>query len=278
MSECYRKYFFINNLVKSSTEFDDNILAKGKSLYDVVLVKNSIPLFLQKYLMRICRTAKLEGVQLWLSNDEIKNKILDLIKINEIEEDSLKIVFSFGNDFFGQKENIFLAYMMVNNAPTVEQFKIGVETISYSAERQNPHAKVFNFNLRTKISELINQKNIYEVILVDNKGFITEGSRSNLFFIKDKIVYTTIIDSVLPGITRENIIEVCTKNKIEILETKVKYDDLIYFDSVFMTGTSRKVLPINKIDDLKFNTENLILRQIQNLYDIEIQRYINLHK
>lgn len=277
MSECYKNFFFFNDSVIKSEDFDDTILEKGKSLYDVIRVKNSIPLFLEKYLIRINRTAKLENVKLWMTDDEIIEKILKLIELNKVEEDSLKLVFSFNNDYCGDHENIFLAYMMVNNAPTNEQFLRGVDTISFSAERNNPHAKVFNYKLRLATSELIKNQNIYEVVLVDKNQNITEGSRSNIFFIKNEIVYTTLIDSVLPGITRENIIDICKKNQINIFETKIEYNQLKDFDSVFMTGTSRKVLPVNKIDNFYFDVNNKTLRTIQNLYNQEIENYICKH-
>jgi branched-chain amino acid aminotransferase len=274
MSECYRKYFFIDDEIKNCDDFDDNILSVGKCLYDVIRIKNSIPLFLEKYLKRIKRTSELENVNLWISNNDIKQKIFKLIDLNNVEEDSLKIVFSFDNIFFGEKRDIFLAYMMVNNAPTEDQFTAGVNTLTLVAERENPNAKVFNYNLRKRISEIVKDNDIYEVILIDKNNNITEGSRSNLFFIKNEKVYTTVSDKVLPGVTRENIIEICKENNISISETIVPFKELNKYDSVFMTGTSRKVLPINKIDEFKFNVENNTLRKIQKLYNEKILNYI----
>lgn len=275
MSECYRDYFIINNLINKSENFDDLILSKGKCLYDVIRVKKSIPLFLENYLQRINRTAKLENVKLWLTEIEIKNIIFKLIELNKVDEDSIKIVFSFDNDYFGVSQNIFMAYFMVNNAPTDEQFANGVFTKSYKAVRNNPHAKVYNFDLRKNIAEIIKNTGCYEVILIDKNGNITEGSRSNIFFIKNDIVYTTIIDNVLPGVTRKNIIEICKKNRIKIEETVIPSKELKNYDSAFITGTSRKVLPLNKIDEINFNVNNETLRKIQNLYNEEITNYIN---
>jgi len=274
MSECYKNYFFFNNEVKETKHFEDAFLETGKCLYDVLRVKNGIPLFLEKYILRIKKTAALANVKLWLSDMEIENIIRKLIKINNITEDSLKIVFNFDSFYNEQKQNIFLAYMMQNNAPTQEEFKNGVKTVALNMERTNPHAKIFNANLRKNTSKIINEKKVYEIILVNNEGNITEGSRSNVFFIKNQKVYTTLIDKVLPGITRENTIEICTKNKIEINEIIIPYNKVNEYDAMFLTGTSRKILPIATLDNIKFEVENQTLRKIQKLYDLFVENYI----
>jgi len=278
MSECYKNYFFLNDEIKETQFFDDKFLQTGNCLYDVLRIKNKIPLFLEKYLLRIKKTAQLAGVNLWFSDNEIVEKISKLIEINNVEEDSLKIVFNFENEYFGKKQNIFLAYLMQNNAPTLEQFKNGVETISLNIERQNPHAKIFNLKLRENTSKIIYEKNAYEIILLNKDGNITEGSRSNVFFIKNETVYTTVIDKVLPGITRENTIEICKQNNIQISETIIPYNNVNQYDAMFITGTSRKILPISKLDNFDFEVENKTLRKIQKLYDLLIEKYIQNHK
>ena len=68
--------------------------------------------------------------------------------------------------------------------PTSEDYKQGVPTLTYSAMRENPGVKYINTDLRTRTNRLIKQKQVYEVLLVDKEGYITEGSRSNVFFIR----------------------------------------------------------------------------------------------
>ncbi len=269
MSEIHREYFLYNQEIKAVVEFQDQWLEAGECLYDVLKIKNSVPLFLEKYLRRVQQSARLSNLKIWLSDTEIVDNIYKLIEINNIDEDILKIVFLFDN----QRPKMFLAYLMQNNAPTLEQYIYGVTTASMTAVRQNPNAKIFNFAMRHEAAKKIQAQNVYEIILLDNQNNITEGSRSNVFFIKDEEVFTTVDEKVLPGITRENTIELCVKNNITLHQTIISIEQASRFDAMFITGTSRKILPVRKFDEIMYDVENKILRKLQLLYNILIEDY-----
>ena len=99
--------------------------------------------------------------------------------------------------------------------PAPDMYRVGVEILSLNEVRNQPNAKITNLSLRTLADKIISDKNVYEVLLVNQEGFITEGSRSNIFFIKDKVVFTPPTSIVLPGITREKVLEICNNLGIE---------------------------------------------------------------
>lgn len=278
MNECYRKYFYLNNKFLPCKDFDETFLSKGTSIYDVIRIKNYVPLFIESYLKRIKKSAFITNRTIWLSDDEIIKIVHDIININKIEEDSLKLVFSYNNTTFGKTQNIFVAFFMRNNAPTIQQFNNGVNTISFKAERNTPHAKIVNMFLRKNTVKQINESNAYESILINRNNIVTEGSRSNVFFIKNKTVYTPNVETVLPGITRKKVIDICKNKEIEIIEKSIPLKTISEFDSMFITGTSRKVLPVKKLDNTEFNINNEILRLIMNEYDKLITNYIKNYK
>lgn len=261
MSECLHKYFIINDQKKNCNEFDDSLLKNGKSLYEVLRIIDGKPLFLQRHLERLENSAKLISVELWLTEDEIKEKIKQLIDENNITTGNIKFVFNVDND-------IFLAYFIKHHYPSEEDYKNGVKTIFYHGERKNPNAKIINIGFREAVDKEIKEKNAYEAILVDRNGFITEGSKSNIFMIKDRKVITSPLEAVLPGITRNVIIEVCRKMGLEVLEEKVHYKDVKNLDALFISGTSPEVLPISKVEDLKFNSsQNEFVLKIMDGYN-----------
>ena len=101
---------------------------------------------------------------------------------------------------------------------------------------------------------------------------ITEGSKSNIFMIKDKKVITSPLEAVLPGITRNVIIEVCREMSLEVVEEKVHYRDVKDLDALFISGTSPKVLPISKVDDMEFNSShNEVVMRIMDGYDTKVK-------
>lgn len=156
-------------------------------------------------------------------------------------------------------------------------YKDGVKTILYFAERENPNAKIINTTFRERINNEIRDKNVYEAILVDSKGNITEGSRSNIFMVKDNILITSPLKKVLPGVTRGEVIEIALRNGIEVKEEEFKASDIGELDGMFISGTSPKILPISKVDNINFNINNDLIRKLIEEYNHEIDSYIKMH-
>jgi branched-chain amino acid aminotransferase len=105
------------------------------------------------------------------------------------------------------------------------------------------------------------------VLLVDRNGQITEGSRSNVFFIKDGEVFTAPADKVLLGVTRSKIIEIIKGMGVRLHEEAVSAGDIGSFDAAFISGTSPKVLPIASTGSTEFDVNDPILRKVMEKYD-----------
>jgi D-alanine transaminase len=92
-------------------------------------------------------------------------------------------------------------------------------------------------------------KKAYEAILFRN-DFITEGSHTNFFAVKNNKVFTAPLSNyILSGVTRKVVLELCSKNKIDFSEEYIKPGDIKTFDEFFITGTTTEITPIVQIDD-----------------------------
>jgi len=98
-------------------------------------------------------------------------------------------------------------------------------------------------------------------------GYITEGSRSNIFFIKGDRLYTAPDRMVLGGIIRKKVIEICNNQNIQLLEVPVNIDEIEEFDKAFLTSTPTRILPINSIGDVTYQKDNMLLKHIMNEMD-----------
>jgi len=273
MSECYRNLFIKNGHIFNTFKFDDEYLTKGKTLYEVIRIIDGIPLFLEDHLDRLYNSEKITGLDIWLSKEEIKHSIIQLARANEISDGNVKIIFN-----FTEENNNFLAYFIKHSYPSEEMYNNGVPVGLFFAERENPTAKVINLSLREATDKIIKEKGLFEVILVDKDDFITEGSRSNIFMvIKDKI-YTSPKEKVLPGITRNYIMKACSNLGYEVIEKKLTYKEIDLLDGLFISGTSPKVLPINRVENLNFNPQNEIIQNIRAQYESIIRDYIKKNK
>jgi branched-chain amino acid aminotransferase len=89
-----------------------------------------------------------------------------------------------------------------------------------------------------------------EAILLDVDGYVTEASGQNLFIARDGVVKTApTSSSILPGITREAIIQLCRESGITVLEERFTRDELYTADEVFLTGTASEVTPVREVDN-----------------------------
>jgi branched-chain amino acid aminotransferase len=129
------------------------------------------------------------------------------------------------------------------------------------------------------VNKKLEENDAYEALLVNNRGEITEGSRSNLFFVVHGKIYTAPAEDVLIGITRKYILEACNNLRLEVIEQPIPFSMLDYAEGAFITGTSPKVLPIAAIEERELaSASNVIVRSILTEYDKILDLYIRKHK
>ncbi|WP_445383354.1 aminotransferase class IV [Robiginitalea sp. IMCC43444] len=98
------------------------------------------------------------------------------------------------------------------------------------------------------------EQGCYETIF-ERAGIITEASHSNVFFVKEGVVYTHPADHhILDGITRQVVLELCEKLEIDVHLQGIPAVDIFDMDEAFLTGTSTQITPINSIDGRELHT------------------------
>ena len=273
MDKCMNDYFLFGSQIKICCEFDNFNVSAGKSLYEVIRISDGMPVFLMEHLDRLENSAKIMKYNITIKRDEIITGILELINKNKVDG-NLKLVVNYEGSLdtcetFNEK---FLAYFVPHVYPTKEQYNEGVETITYHGQRSNPNAKVINSEFREKVNEKINKEKVYEAILVDDDGFITEGSKSNIFMVQGSKVITSKVENVLPGITRQFILKVCDRLNISVEEKNIHESDIKSLSALFISGTSPKVLPIKSVDGFSFNSsKNDIINLIIMGFEVELK-------
>ena len=271
--ECYLDFYIHNFKFKKISEFDESIINSGISIYEVIRIEQGIPLFLEDHLSRLFDSADLSHLNINESYCDIETLIEELIKKNNAAQGKIKLVIHFDKEN-GSQEKDLLMYFTPHYFPSNNEYKNGVKIGLCSAIRTNPNAKILNTEARKKANNTIVEEKLFEVLLINDKGFITEGSRSNIFFIKDNKIITPPQKEVLNGITRRNILKICKQNKIDIIEESLNVSNIKEIDVAFLSGTSLKVLPVKQIEKHEFNIENEFLKRIMKLYNDAIDNYI----
>jgi branched-chain amino acid aminotransferase len=261
MNECFGKKFILNGKIESSVNFDNSLVYEGESVYEVLRMINGTPVFFDDHMDRLAESVRLQKKKMLADLKALKHDIINISRSDRKKDTNLKIVFNYNG-----QEDSYLVYFIESIYPTGEQYSKGVKGILYYAERKDPGSKVINHKLRSSIFHKLILDGGYEALLVNEKGRITEGSRSNIFFIKNNVLVTAPDSMILNGITRKHILELCKENDIRVRLMSVKADNIGDYDAVFMTGTSPMVLPFNCIDDKSFRTGLPIIKKLRDLY------------
>jgi len=255
------KYYIKADQLTPIGQFDEGIFESGESVYEVVRIYNGKPLFLMEHLYRMQHSLDVIYGNFNCSKSALEDDLYLLIKANKIREGNIKIELRKESKHF-----LRLLYFIPHRYPTPAQFQNGIQMRFQFDERPNPNAKISNWKVRGNANSIIDEHKIYETLLVNSDGFITEGSRSNIFFIKDEKLYSAPEEWILPGITRSKVLDICHSLNLEIIHQRIHYSDLSQFDAAFITGTSPGVLQILRIEDFEFMVNHALYKSILSEY------------
>jgi len=241
---------------------DENALLEGSVIYEVIRVIDRKPLFLEEHLERMVSSLK-HYSQVKLDADLIKEKIFDTIKTNAMVNQNFRI------ELGSIKVNslCYKIFPVKSYYLERETYYEGVKTITALKKRKNPLIKSKDLSFKKYINDLLEKFEAYEVILKDSAGKLHEGSRSNLFFVKDKTVITSKKGEALEGITLKNVIKVIEDSPYTLERRDVFMSDLESLEGVFITGTSIDILPVKKIDEINYESvKNSVILDLMNKF------------
>ncbi|MDC7124199.1 MAG: aminotransferase class IV [Spirochaetales bacterium] len=249
---------------------DDTSIRKSGDAYEVIRLIGGMALFLDEHLRRL--QFSMSCLEMEYPGDKIiRDALKRLCDANSISSANILV------SLFPDGAGISLCAAFIPFIyPSSEDYQNGVRMKLYPHDRGKPGIKRFDADFRSSVSDFIRQNNIYEALLVNQFGLITEGSRSNIFFIRsDGIILTSPIKQVLPGITRDHVFKICAESGFKVKETMLHREDLWQMESCFITGTSPKVLPVSRIEHHYFEPQNPVLRKIMQEFDNMIEQNLS---
>lgn len=232
--------------------------------YEVLRIIDSKPLFALEHYQRLCNSILNNNRNIKLEYHSFILEIKNLIDTNNFQLGNIKVEVVFDEVSTDYKVK---AFIIPHHYPSDYDYKNGVRLATYLYTRENPNLKIWNQNLRENIDYLIKTQNVFEVVYVNKHNFLSEGSRSNLFFIADNKLISAKPEDILLGVTRKYIIELAKPLGLELVEKDIPLAEIESYDSAFLSGTSPKVLPVRKINDIYFSSNNKYLRDLMTKFD-----------
>jgi branched-chain amino acid aminotransferase len=219
---------------------------------------------LQDHTARLFDAASKLNIQIPLTEDDLNKAQIDVLKANNLNEAYIRPIVYLGNESLGIRAtdlsvNVAVAAWEWPSYMSPEKKELGLSIIKSSHEQYSNslHAcyKIIGtyINSTMALHEALS-KGADEALLLDKNGNISEGSGENIFIVKNGEIYTPKTDYCLNGLTRQSIIQIAKDQNIKVIETNLKYDDLIKADEAFFTGTAVEVTPITSIDSNKIGS------------------------
>lgn len=227
----------------------DLSIQRGYAVFDFLRTINGVPLFIADHLDRFNASAIAMHLIVRKKNGELLSIIHELIKRSSLSEAGIRIMLTGGysqDSYHLAEPNLLITCNPVKTASQTD-FEKGYSIITYDYQRELPYVKSINYLLGVWLQPLLNEKQADDVLYFKN-NIITEFPRSNLFIITKDDKLVTPAHNVLAGITRKNVLALAAE-KMTVEERDITTEELMNAAEVFLTATTKRILPVVKIDN-----------------------------
>jgi branched-chain amino acid aminotransferase len=237
----------------------DTGFAFGDSVYEVLRTYGGRPFHRDRHFTRLRRSAGRLGIEIPLSDAALASRIDQVLAQARNTESYIRIVVSRGvGDMSYRFERVSGPTVVVAVKPLelfpASWYTDGIEIALVSVRRNHPDAldpAIKSSNLLNNILAIreAQSRGASEAVLLNQRGEVAEGTSSNLFVVREGRVRTPPLRcGILPGITREVVLELCTALEIDGREETLYPESLAAADEIFMTSTLKEAAPVRSID------------------------------
>lgn len=258
----------------------------GDGIYETLRVYNGIVFMIDEHIERLFRSACMIKLKMPRSRETVKRAVYKTVKINRLSDAVVRISISRGSGPIGldpelcSKPTFVIMANPFKKYPQ-EYYQKGVNVAIVNTMRNfkgalDPMIKSLNFlnNILAKIEA--KERGVYEALMLNYRGYIAEGTITNIFFIKDNILCTPEVDvGILDGITRRIIIDIAKELGIGIKEGRFKRENIYNAQEVFISNTTMEVMPVTAVDNIKIGTKiGNITKMLHIAYKKKVSEYI----
>ena len=226
----------------------------GDSVYEVLRTYQGAPFELDAHLDRLENSAALIGLDLTWPREEIVEELRRTVAVAGNAESYARIVITRGSGEIGLDPSLARIPRLVIIAkelitPPPEAYERGVKVALVAVRRNlreaiDPAAKTGNYLNSVLAMKQAREKGAFEALMLDKEGRITEAASANVFVVKAGTLFTPPLAGILEGVTRGIVLKLARAAWIPLREQALFPDDLLKADEVFITGTTRELVPV----------------------------------
>ena len=232
---------------------------------------------LEEHVKRFFESCKIYRMELSYTEKEIKEAILDTIRINRLKNCYIRPLAFRGYGEMGLNPLNSPVYVVIaawewGRYLGEDALEKGIRVKTSSWNRMAPNtfpflAKAGGNYLNSQLAKMEAVLDGYdEAVMLDIDGYVAEGSGENIFLIKDRVLYTPpVYSAILKGITRDFVIKTAREMRYSVREERIPREMLYTVDEIFLVGTAAEITPIKEIDHYPLK-ENKITKKIQDKF------------
>lgn len=214
---------------------------------------------LKEHTDRLFRSAHILNMKMPFTKEELNDAQCAAVRENNLDEAYLRPMAFLGSEGMGLRADNLKVHVMIAAwswpsymSPEAKEIGIKVRTSSYTRHHVNitmckAKANGNYINSMLALNEAI-ASGCEEALLLDNEGYVAEGSGENIFIMRNGVLHTPELTSCLEGITRQTILDFAAELNIPVKERRITRDEVYIADEAFFTGTAAEVLPIRELD------------------------------
>lgn len=236
-------------------DIEDRGYQFGDGVYEVIGVYNRKPLMMEAHMERLEGSAKEIQLAIPYKTGDLKNKLMELIAMNDLQEGIIYLQISRGTaprwHQFPATETpaVTVAYTRAEERMTETEDKGATAVLTEDIRWLRCDIKTLNLLPNVLAKQKAIENNAIEAILHRGET-VTEASASNVFIVKDGELFTHPANNfILNGITRMKVLQICAALQLKVHEETFTVKDLLAADEVFITATRLDIVPILKVDD-----------------------------
>ncbi|REJ10872.1 branched-chain-amino-acid transaminase [Halobacillus trueperi] len=234
----------------------------GDGVFEGIRVYEGNIFKLDEHLNRLYDSAKSIMLEIPHSKEELEEIIAETVRRNQLETAYIRVVVSRGAGNLGLDPSSCANPRLVVIAEALalfpkELYERGVRLASVSSRRNRPdvlppQVKSLNYLNNILVKMEANQAGVDEALMLNDQGYVTEGSADNIFIVKNGTILTppTYLGA-LEGITRNAIIDLAEEKGYKVKEQPFTRHDVYVADEVFLTGTAAEVIAVVEVDQRK---------------------------
>jgi branched-chain amino acid aminotransferase len=264
----------------------DSVVQGGDAVWEGLRVYPSGVMLLDRHLNRLYESAKALAFTDIPSDEFIKDAIKQTLAANGMDRDThIRLTLTRGEKITsGMDPRLNQAgsclIILPEWKPPVYDNEHGITIITSTIRRNNPaflDSKIHHNNLLNNIQAKIqaNVAGVDAALMLDKDAFAAELNGTNIFMVKNGVVYTPYATACLHGITRGFIIDLCKMTNIEVHERNLSLTELYNADEVFCSGTMGELTPITAIDGRVIENRNgtTVMKQLIGEFEELIPKY-----